>query len=196
MQGRSWNKIMLIVIVCILSVPLLKEAVAQEGRTLEERLATLEAKVTELERRLSRLEGPVAREEPKRVRVSKSPISLTLLSKSFIKADPMAGNANDRIDFIFDLTSHLPKDIGAFKGVLVLKDNYDQKLLESELIVEDTIKAGVLLGWRGSISMDYDSSLDTHRMLLAIDKNNLRTKLVLKEVTYTDGTREAFSIGE
>ena len=57
MKGRSWGKIMLIGIVCILSVPLLKEAVAQEGRTLEERLATLEAKVTELEERLSRLVG-------------------------------------------------------------------------------------------------------------------------------------------
>jgi len=196
MKGRSWGKITLIGIVSILSVLLLKEAVAQEGRTLEERLATLEAKVTELEERLSRLEGPVAREEPKRVRVSKSPISITLHSKSFTQADPIAGNVNGRIDFIFDITSHLPKDIGAFKGVLVLIDNYDQKLLESDLIVEDTIKSGILLGWRGSISMSYDPSLDTHHKLATIDKKHLRTKIILKEVTYTDGTRETFSIEE
>ncbi len=192
MKGRSWYKIMLIAAASIVSVLLLKEVAAQKEITLEEGVATLEAKVTELEERLSKPEGPVVRKEPKRVSGSKSLISIMLVSKSFLKADPMAGDVSDRIDFIFDFISHLKKDVQAFNGALVLKDLHDQELLEVELIVEDAVKAeSIFGGWRASI--DYDPSLDTHHILRTIDKNDLRVELTLKEVIYTDGTREAFS---
>ncbi len=191
MKGRSWYRIMLMGAVSIFCLPLLAQVAAQEGEALDERLA-IEVELIEIKERLSGIEEPVVIEEPERSRDSKSPIFITLVSKNFIEADPIAGDLSDRIDFIFDITNNLTKDVEAFNGVLVLKDLYDQKLLESELIIEDTIKAGVLLGWRGSISLDYDSSLDTHRRLLIIDENQLKVELILKEVIYPDGTREFF----
>lgn len=192
MKGKSRCKIILATTVFIVGALLLAQAAAQNERTLEERIAALEAKVTELAERLSRLEGPVIREEPKRVSAPLSPISMTLVSKSFVKADSTAGDVSDRINFLFDLTSHLPKDIQGFTGVLVLKDPHDQELLEVELVVEDAVKAkSVFGGWQASI--DYDSSLDTHRRLITIDQDDLRVELVVKEVIYADGTRKTFS---
>jgi hypothetical protein len=192
MKGKSWGKIMLATAVLIVGVLLLAQAAAQKERTLVERVAALEAKVTELAERLSRLEGPVAREESKRVSAPHSPISMALVSKSLVKADSTAGDVSDRINFLFDLTSHLPKDIQGFIGVLVLKDPHNQELLEVELVVDDAVKAkSVFGGWQASI--DYDPSLDTHRRLITIDQDDLRVELVVKEVLYADGTRETFS---
>ncbi|UCD85874.1 MAG: hypothetical protein JSU92_06670 [Deltaproteobacteria bacterium] len=191
MKVKNWYRIVLIGIVFSLGALLWKEAAAQGGRTIEERLAYLEAKLSELEGRLSRLEGPRAEREPKRARAPKNPISITILNKTFVRPDPATGN-DGRIDFIFDFSSNLQKDIAFFRGILVVEDPHDTKLLESELSIEDTIKSGVLLGWRGSISLGYDPSLDTHHTLATIDKGQLRARIVLKDVVYTDGTRETF----
>ncbi|UCD85877.1 MAG: hypothetical protein JSU92_06685 [Deltaproteobacteria bacterium] len=187
MTRKDRDKIIIIAfsIICVLP---LAQAAAQEEWT--ESVTTLEEVLIESGEQPFNLMNPSAREEPEPAEVLKSPISITLVSKSLLVGNPMEGNVSDQIDFIFDFTSYLQKDIEAFRGVLVLKDPVGQELLEVELIVDDAIKAGRILGWRGSV--DYDPSLDTHRRLLTTDKNDLKVELALQEVTYTDGSNEVF----
>src|SRR4051794_39711710 len=81
----------------------------QETKSIEERISFLENKLRDLETKLLTLEVPKQNDtEPESValniateeRASKnSPISVTLIKKTFHKADFRAGDVGDRIDF-------------------------------------------------------------------------------------------------
>ena len=98
--------------------------------SLENQVSFLEAKIKELELRLSRIENPVTNATPatltKSASVSNKQISITILNKNFHQADYSAGDAGDRIDFIFQFTNHLRKDIRAFTGIIVFKDLFEK----------------------------------------------------------------------
>lgn len=192
MKKRNWRITLIgvIGIVFVACVLLLPQASAQEKETLEERVAMLEAKVEEIEQRLLKLEGLVEKEEPKRVEVAESPISVTLVSKSFREADFVAGRFDDQIIFSFDFTNHLKKDIRAFVGIIVFKDLFEREIIRVSLTIEESIKAGDTIRWQGVI--EYDPFRDAHRRLREIDTENLLVEFILEQVIYTDGTREIF----
>lgn len=189
-RNRRITLIGVLVLFLVAWVLLLPQASAQEKETLEERVAMLEAKVEEIEQRLLKLEGLVEKEEPKRVEVAESPISVTLVSKSFREADWLAGRFEDQIIFSFDFTNHLKKDIRAFVGVIVFKDLFEREITRVSLTIEESIKAGDTIGWQGA--MEYDPFCDADHRLRKIDTENLLVEFILEQVIYTDGTREIF----
>lgn len=163
--------------------------------SLENRVDSLEAKVKELELRLSRIENPAAiatsSAPPESINASNKQISVILLSKNFHQADYDAGDSGDRIDFIFQFTNHLGKDIRAFTGVVVFKDLFERIILRLGITDESSIRSGGVSQWKGG--MEYNQFVDEHNRLLNIGKNDLLVEFLLKQVIYTDGTRATFS---
>src|SRR6266480_2353098 len=90
---------------------------AQDSKSMEERISFLESKLRDLEIRLLALEGPQQdNTEPQSVAANmtaekeeskKSPISVTIVNKKFHKADLMAGDIGDRVDFVLLFKSEL-----------------------------------------------------------------------------------------
>ncbi len=163
--------------------------------SLENRVGFLEAKVKELELRLSRIENPAAiatpGAPPESINVPNKQISVTLLNKNFHEADYSAGDSGDRIDFSFQFTNHLTKDIRAFTGAVVFKDLFERIILRMGITDERGIRSGGTSQWKGG--MEYNQFTEEHNRLLNIEKNDLIAEFLLKQVIYADGTREAFN---
>src|SRR6266508_63251 len=138
--------------------------------SLENRVGFLEAKVKELELRLSRIENRATtatpRTPPESVNVLNKQIFITLLNKNFHKADYSAGDSGDRIDFSFQLTNHLEKDIRAFTGVVVFKDLFERVILRMGITDERGIRSGGTSQWKGG--MEYNQFEEEHNRLLNI----------------------------
>lgn len=168
---------------------------SQQTTSLENRIGFLEAKVKELELRLSQIENQASTLSPSSLpastHVPNKSISITLLSKNFHPANYNAGDAGDRIDFTFQFTNHLKKDIRAFMGVIVFKDLFEKIILKMGFTDESGIRANSPSEWKGG--MEYNQFTDEHRRLLNVAKNDLIVEFVLNQVIYADGTREAFN---
>lgn len=166
-----------------------------QARSLENRVSLLEAKVRELELRLSRIENPAATATPSAPPESISPpnkqMSITLLNKNFHQADYSAGDSGDRIDFVFQFTNHLGKDIRAFTGVVIFKDLFERIILRMGITDERGIRSGGTSQWKGG--MEYNQFEEQSTRLLKIEKNDLIVEFLLKQVIYSDGTREGFN---
>lgn len=166
----------------------------QQKPPLENRVDFLETKIKELELRLSRIEQPatkVATAPRQSGNAQSKKISINLLDKKFHKADFNAGDSGDRINFAFEFTNHLEKDIRAFTGVVIFKDLFERAILKMGMTDEQGIRSNVTNQWRGGI--EYNQFKDEHNRLLSIEKNDLITEFILEKVIYVDGTRESFS---
>lgn len=168
---------------------------SQQPTSLEDRVSFLEAKVKELELRLSRIERPAVTATPsappESLNAPNKQISITLLNKNFHQADYSAGDSGDRIDFIFQFTNHLKKDIRAFTGGVVFKDLFERIILRMVITEEGGIRSGGTSQWRGG--MEFNQFEEAHKRLLNVGNNDLIVEFLLKQVIYTDGTREAFN---
>jgi hypothetical protein len=124
----------------------------QGSESIQERVTSLETRLQILEDRLTRLEGAkqgvidsqtaTPRAKPKKEAMEVSPMSVTLVSKDFHKANYAAGDAGDRIDFVLLFKSGLEKDVRAFKGSVVIRDLFDQEVMSLTLTHETGIRAG------------------------------------------------------
>lgn len=173
---------------------------ARQSKSIEERVSLLEAKLKDTETRLSALEGakensaysqqaaPSTIPEKKESKISQ--ISVTLVSKNFHKANLMAGDAGDRIDFILLFKSNLEKNVRAFKGSVVIKDLFAQDIMKITLTHETGIRAGGKTEWKGGIQ--YNQFLAPHQRLLSVDTKDTTVSFDLESIMYTDGTHERF----
>ena len=163
--------------------------------SLENRVSFLEDKIKELELRLSRLEDPVAAINPNMPPQSSSVpnkhLSITLLNKNFHQAEYGIGDSGDRIDFTFQFTNHLGKDIHAFTGIVLFKDLFERVILRMGLTDESGLRSGGTNHWKGGV--EYNQFREEHNRLLNIGKNDLIVEFLLERVIYTDGMREAFN---
>ena len=150
---------------------------ARNQDLFQDRVNFLETRLKEVEDRLSRLEvlelsyGRSERlsivnttEKPENERAS---ISVTLMRKTFHKADLLAGDVGDRIDFALLFHNHLERDVRAFKGAVIIKDLFDQDILRVTLTHELGIKANSTCEWKGGIK--YNQFLASHQRLLTVE---------------------------
>ncbi len=166
----------------------------QQKPPLENRVDFLEAKIKELELRLSRIEQSATKvlTAPRQsVNVQNNKISINLLDKKFHTADYNAGDSGDRIDFAFEFTNHLEKDVRAFNGSVIFKDLFERSILKMGMTDERGIRSNATSQWIGGIK--YNQFKDEHNRLLSVEKNDLITEFILEKVIYVDGTRESFS---
>lgn len=168
--------------------------------SLEKRVALLEASLLTLTARMSNVESalattsnvqtvvpdPVPRPEHK-----PSPISVTLARKTFHEADFRAGDAGNRIDFIFQFHSHLDKDVRAFKGAVIIKDLFDADILKVNLLCETGLPAGGTAVWKGGIQ--HNQFIATHQRLRTVEQKDMAVSFTCDSLIYLDGTRETLA---
>jgi hypothetical protein len=173
----------------------------QPPKSLEGRVSFLETELLALKDRLAKLDGS-QQESPNLQTVSPSaiptkaenkpsPISVSMVSKNFHKANLMAGDAGDRIDFTFLFKSLLEKDVRAFKGAVVIKDLFDQDILRVTLMHETGLSAKGTTLWKGGIK--YNQFIATHQRLLTVEQIDITVSFVCESIIYADGTRESFT---
>jgi len=165
--------------------------IAQEETQIEERITTLEVKIEELEKRLDNLEHPTQKIETETTKISKSPIFIKLIDKTFEKADFMSNQFEDRICCIFQFKNNLEKEIRAFTGKVIFKDLFDRQIIGFSTTVEKKIKTGDTAKYTGTIH--FNQFLSNHNRFRSIDKKDLIVDFVLDKVIYADGTKEEFS---
>lgn len=162
---------------------------------LENRVSFLENRIKELELRLARIENPATAlapsTPPQPTNVPNKQISVTLLTKNFHQADYDAGDAGDRIDFTFQFTSHLTKDIRAFTGAVIFRDLFERVILRLGITDEHGIRSGGTCQWKGG--MEYNQFVEEHTRLLNTGKNDLIVEFLLEQAIYADGTRGIFN---
>jgi hypothetical protein len=153
---------------------------------LEARVASLEQRVADLEARAGRSPGGSALPTPLPAPPAESPISVSMVSKRYHRADYLAGDGDDRIDFELLFRSRLPKDVRAFTGSVVFKDLFDEHIPSVNLTYEDGIRAGGTARWRGGIA--FNQFLPAHQRLLAIEPRDTQVSFKLDAVIYADGS--------
>jgi hypothetical protein len=119
-----------------------------------------------------------------------SPISVTLVNKTFHNANYNLGDAGDRIDFTFVFQSHIDKDVRAFKGVVIIKDLFEQDILRVTLTHETDLKAKGTAVWEGGIQ--YNQFMETHQRLLTVKQSDILVSFDCESIIYRDGARESF----
>jgi hypothetical protein len=172
----------------------LTPSVAARLKFLEDQFCDMESRLAALEgqkqnspenNQLPVVQAPIANDE------KTSSISVSLIRKSFHKANIMAGDAGDRIDFALNFKSNIDKDLRAFKGAIVIKDLFDEVVLRVTLMQETGLAAGGTSLWEGGIQ--YNQFLPNHQRLLGLDTNDAGVSFEVENLIYSDGTRESFA---
>lgn len=173
---------------------------ARRSKSIEERVSLLEAKLKDTESRLSALEGATENNTdseqvfsstvPENKEDKVSLISVILISKKFYKANLMAGDAGDRIDFVLLFRSNLKRNLRAFKGAVIIKDLFNEEILKITLTHETGICTGSKTEWKGGIQ--YNQFLASHQRFLNVDTKDTTVSFDLEGIVYTDGTHESF----
>jgi hypothetical protein len=177
---------------CEIPLPLTRHRQMTDSPSLEARIADLERRILALEHRdsVGPANAPIKRDELP-VSDQSAPILVKLKTKSFHKADFLAGDAGDRIDFELLFGNNLPKAIRAFKGTLCFRDLFDEIVLSVDLKHEDSLRSGGTVTWRGGIL--FNQFEPGHQRLLNCDLDDLKASFTTQAVIFGDGTSQRFS---
>jgi len=116
------------------------------------------------------------------------PVQVSLVGKTFHKADYSRGDGGDRIDFKLTFKSNLDKDIRAIRGALVFSDLFEAEIMRVTLTDETGIPARGTAEWAGGIG--YNQFLPPHQRLLGIAPHDMSVAFEAESIIYSDGTRE------
>ena len=115
-----------------------------------------------------------------------APIKGELLSKGFYEGK----YGQDQITFSLSFKNAAERDVRAFEGVLEFNDLLGNRILSSNIAINDPVPAGGAMPWDGGI--DYNQFMDRHQRLRTEKQENVRMVFVLKKVLYADGQVEQF----
>jgi hypothetical protein len=82
------------------------------------------------------------------------------------------------------------KDIRAFDGVLTFTDLLDNAILSSKIAINEPLKAGSVLSWRGGIK--YNQFMDEHQRLRNEQQKNLKIRFMTRKILFADGTSKEY----
>jgi hypothetical protein len=119
-----------------------------------------------------------------------STLQITLVSKGFKSRNIQAGDFEDDITIQIAITNVLDKDIRAFDGVLTFTDLLDNKILSSKIAINESLKAGAALNWKGSIK--YNQFEDEHQRLRNEPQTNLKIRFATRKILFADGTTKEY----
>jgi hypothetical protein len=124
--------------------------------------------------------------------MSWKPIGVFLDSKDFKKMDVDAGDGSDQITFklSFHNNTVANKEVRAFTGELAFTDLFDRDIERSKITVSEFIEPGKDIEWDGGLNYNQFDAND--QRLKNMDRIDLKVKLYVSQVLYTDGTKEQF----
>lgn len=97
---------------------------------------------------------------------------------------------DDKITFTLYIKNPYKKDIRAFNGLVVFTDILDNKVKNLNLAFKDGIIAGDTISWDGE--MEYNPFIDSDKKLRRTLLKDIKVKIFLKKVIFTDGSIEDF----
>jgi hypothetical protein len=130
--------------------------------------------------------GNTAKEEVKTSAI-KEAVTMTLIDKSFVDADPMNGLYQSQITIKISLENHTDKNIKGIKEMLIFKDSFGDEILSSGFKYENEIPAHAKVVWDGAI--DYNQFLDSHQKLRSAELKNLTLDWKPVTILFDDGTK-------
>ena len=125
------------------------------------------------------------------IRPESPPLGITLLSKNFKNSNISAGDFESDITFQLSIKNVTDRDIRAFDGVITFTDLLDNEILSSKLAINEIVRAGGTLDWKGSIK--YNQFMDAHQRLRNESQENLKIKFMPRKVLFTDGSSKDYS---
>jgi hypothetical protein len=118
------------------------------------------------------------------------PVEISLATKGFKASNPSANDYEDAITLVLSIKNVTDRDIRAFDGVLDFTDLLDNEIMGISLAVNDPIKAGAMLTWKGGIK--YNQFIDQHQRLRATQQDNIKVRFSTKKVLFSDGHIEEY----
>jgi Protein of unknown function (DUF2939)/GYF domain 2 len=118
------------------------------------------------------------------------PLQVSLAAKGFKASNPHAGDFEDDITFQLAITNVLDRDIRAFDGILIFTDLLDNEILSSKLAINEPVKAGSVLNWKGALK--YNQFFDTHQRLRNEQQKNLKVRFSTRKILFADGTSKEY----
>ena len=122
--------------------------------------------------------------------VKNRPLSVELLSKNFHLANLTGGDSGSSIDYNLKFRNLTKRDIRSFRGKLIIRDLFDNKLLETSLHVEEPLAADASLERAGSIA--YKQTSDAHIKLSTVSSRDLKVGFAGMKIIYSDNTGEEY----
>jgi hypothetical protein len=119
-----------------------------------------------------------------------SPLQITLISKSFKAKNIQADDFEDDITLQLAFTNLLDKDIRAFDGIVTFTDLLDNEILSSKIAINEPLKAGAILNWKGAIK--YNQFMDTHQRLRNEEQKNLKIRFATRKILFMDGVAKEY----
>lgn len=126
---------------------------------------------------------------PKSVK-SPPPLQIALVSKGFKASNIQAGDFEDDITIQVAITNVLDKDIRAFDGVVTFADLLDNEILSSKIAINEPLKAGSVLSWKGAIK--YNKFMDAHQHLRNEEQKNLKVRFATRKILFADGSAKEY----
>jgi hypothetical protein len=127
---------------------------------------------------------------PSEPKILPSPLQIALVSKGFKSSNIKAGDFEDDITIQIAITNVLDKDIRAFDGILTFTDLLDNKIFSSKIAINEVLKAGAVLNWKGAIK--YNQFMDDHKHLRNESPENLKTRFAVGKILFADGTSKEY----
>jgi len=170
------------------------------ANSLEDRVNQLEQKVKQLEDRLNQLEGrPIIQnkqKEPILLNENKPAVEYVLLEKKFHKGENKLYDRDDKIMFVFNITSNFKKDVDVIYGNLIVYDKNGNELLVQPIKVYkplDILKTNKIRPgetFRKTLEIIYEDDKPNLRYVKDASLNEIKVELKFNKVEFSDGSIE------
>ncbi|MDA8956157.1 hypothetical protein N9H19_00870 [Flavobacteriales bacterium] len=119
-------------------------------------------------------------EEEKRIRLGQT-ATVSMYDKGFLKYD-----YDSYITYSFAIENKSDKNIRAMKGILVINDLFDEKIIELTFTFDSEIASGETL--KEEYTTKYNKFKDAHKKLLNKEMKDLKTVWTPEKIIFTDGS--------
>jgi hypothetical protein len=114
-------------------------------------------------------------------------LTLNVVEKGFIPADPSAQRYEAFITFKCSYENVSEKDIRAFTGTIVFQDLFGKEIAKVGVTISNPIRSGQQAVWNGT--MKYSQFVESHQRLLGARLGDLTVVWVPAAIMFSDGTR-------
>lgn len=120
-------------------------------------------------------------------------LTVTVLSKTLVPSNAMAGRYSDRQDIKLGIENKGSKDILGVKGTVVFYDIFDKEQGRLGFSFDDGVAAGQSKIWEGS--RDYNQFIAAHKSLANLEEGKYHTKFEPEAIIFKDGNKLAIPAG-
>ncbi|QEY73222.1 hypothetical protein [Pseudomonas denitrificans (nom. rej.)] len=131
-------------------------------------------------------DAPKSADRPAKPESLPSPITVSLISKGFVKGE--YGDDKITLDLLF--ANSTGADVRAFDGVVEFTDLLGNEILSSKIAINDPVAVDAKLSWQGTIN--FNQFIQRHKDFANAEPQNIKTSFRLTKVLFADGTMKAY----